>query len=98
MALRRDKGRRLKAALRNDGLPRIDSLRASMSLAPILMSLARDGTRPQRAINNRRSTESSSSRSAMMGMSWVGVTFQLDGGGLPSTSFASNWLRRSPAA
>ena len=70
----------------HDGLSRIDSLRALISLEPILMSLAQDGTRPHRAINSRRSTEPSSRRSAMMGTSWVGATFQLGGGGLPSIS------------
>lgn len=34
----------------------------------------------------------------MMGTSWVGATFQLGGGGLPSISLASKWLRRSPVA
>jgi hypothetical protein len=45
-----------------------------------------------------RSTESLSRRSAMMGTSWVRATFQLGGGGLPSISLASNWLRKSPVA
>ena len=35
--------------------------------------LDKDGTRPQRAINNRRSREPSSRRSAMMSTSWVGA-------------------------
>src|SRR5689334_8840486 len=33
-----------------------------------------------------------------MGTFWVGATFQLGPGGLPSTSLASKWLRRSLVA
>src|SRR3982750_2652990 len=76
----------------------MDSLRALISFEPIFRSFAQDGTRPQRAIRSRRSTASSSSLSAMIGTSWVGATFQDGGGGLPSTSLASKWARRSPVA
>jgi hypothetical protein len=62
------------------------------------MSLAQDGTRPQRAMSRCRSRVPSSRRSATIGTSWVGATFQLGGGGLPSTSLASKWLSRSPVA
>jgi hypothetical protein len=85
-ALGRARARRLMAALRNEGLSRIVSLRALVSFEPILRSLAQDGTRPERAIRSRRSTESSSSVSVMIGSSCVGATFPLGGGGLSSVS------------
>lgn len=67
----------------------MDSLRALMSLDPILMSLAQDVTNPHRAMSRCRSREFSSKRSAIIGTSCVGATFQLGGGSLPSATFAS---------
>src|SRR5689334_6417605 len=89
---------RLTAADRNEGFSRMVSLLALMSLEPILVSFAQDGIKPQRAISRRRSIVPSSRRSATIGTFWVGATFQLGPGGLPSTSFASKWLRRSLVA
>lgn len=80
---------RFTAAERKEGFSRIVSLRALIILEPILVSLAQDGTKPHRAISRRRSRAPSSKRSATMGTFWVGATFQLGPGGLPSTSFAS---------
>ena len=89
---------RLTAAERKDGFSRIVSLRALIILDPILVSFAQDGTRPHRATSRRRSRVPSSRRSATIGTFWVGPTFQLGPGGLPSTSLASKWLRRSLVA
>jgi hypothetical protein len=47
---------------------------------------AQDGTSPHFAIRRRLSRMPSSRRSATIGTLWVGATFQLGPGGLPSTS------------
>lgn len=98
ISLGRTIARRLTAAERNDGFSRMVSLLALMSLDPILVSFAQDGTRPQFAIRRRRSRVPSSRRSTTIGTFWVGATFQLGPGGFPSTSLASKWLRRSLVA
>jgi hypothetical protein len=77
---------------------RISGVRLSGLGAEVRVRVAQDGTRAHRAISSRRSSSSSCTFSVMIGTSWVGATFQFGRGGVPSTSLASKWLRRSPVA
>src|SRR5882757_5237374 len=91
--------RRRAAAALNAGFSVTASLLALISRLPILLSLAHDGTNPQRALRSVRWAASSplsrGTRSKITRAIWVGATFQDGAGSSPTIASTSNSLATS---